>query len=106
MNKLRFLVGIAVLLLATGAAHAQYDPSTTWKVGRSCEIYKVLPGNAAADAGTMIDGIIWPDDVPRVLEAIKEQKRCMTWFKCLDDRADGKVKHCYSNDRQWREGWR
>jgi hypothetical protein len=96
---------IAALFLATGAAHADYDPNTRWTIGRGCEIYKVLSGNAPTDAGTVTDGTIWPDDVPRVLEAIKEQKRCMAWFKCLEDRADGKVKHCYSNDKRWREGW-
>jgi hypothetical protein len=37
---------------------------------------------------------------PRLL---RQMKACDAYNKCLDDRGAGKVKHCYPNDRRWRE---
>jgi hypothetical protein len=35
-------------------------------------------------------------------------KACAVYWRCLDDRDAGKVKHCYENDKRWRDfftGW-
>jgi hypothetical protein len=34
---------------------------------------------------------------------LRKVKACDAYRKCLDDRGTGKVKHCYENDRRWRE---
>jgi hypothetical protein len=34
---------------------------------------------------------------------LRKVKACDAYRKCLDDRDTGKVKHCYANDRRWRE---
>jgi len=34
---------------------------------------------------------------------LRKVKACDAYRKCLDDRDAGKVKHCYANDRRWRE---
>lgn len=39
-------------------------------------------------------------DLPRITRALKA---CDAYRKCLDDRDAGKIKHCYANDRRWRE---
>jgi hypothetical protein len=39
-------------------------------------------------------------DLPRITRALKA---CDAWHQCLADRDAGKVKHCYANDRRWRE---
>jgi hypothetical protein len=39
-------------------------------------------------------------DLPRLMPAIKA---CDAYSKCLQEREAGKVKHCYQNDRRWRE---
>jgi len=39
-------------------------------------------------------------DLSRITRALKA---CDAYRKCEDDRAAGKVKHCYENDRRWRE---
>jgi hypothetical protein len=40
------------------------------------------------------------EDLPTALRAFKA---CEAYRKCLDDRDAGKVKHCLSNDRRWRD---
>jgi len=39
------------------------------------------------------------NDAPVIMPALKA---CEAFRKCLDDREAGKVKHCYANDRRWR----
>jgi hypothetical protein len=39
-------------------------------------------------------------ELPFILRKIKA---CDVYRKCLSDREAGKVKHCYANDRRWRE---
>jgi hypothetical protein len=34
--------------------------------------------------------------------ALREFKKCDKFYKCLEDRDTGKVKHCYEKDRRWR----
>jgi hypothetical protein len=55
---------------------------------------------------TTIVRITWDElrkllkDLPGILILFKA---CDAYRKCLDDREAGKVKHCYRNDRRWRE---
>jgi hypothetical protein len=42
------------------------------------------------------------EDVPKIIKAFKEMKGHCAFLQCLNDRAAGKVKHCYANDRRWR----
>jgi hypothetical protein len=39
-------------------------------------------------------------DLPKMMPVLKA---CWAYRKCLDDREAGKVKHCYYNDRRWRD---
>jgi hypothetical protein len=39
-------------------------------------------------------------ELPSILRGVKA---CDAYQKCLDDRDAGKIKHCYANDRRWRE---
>jgi hypothetical protein len=39
-------------------------------------------------------------ELPSIL---RELKACDAYRKCLEDRDAGKVKHCYENDRRWRQ---
>jgi hypothetical protein len=45
-------------------------------------------------------------ELPSILRGVKA---CDAYRKCLDERDAGKIKHCYANDRRWREfftgGW-
>jgi hypothetical protein len=103
--KKALLSGIAALLLATGAAHADVKtdidgypkPETIWIAHiHSCSIYRaVTEGNS--DSST----IEW-NEIPEVLRALRELKQCAAFHQCISDRNAGKVKHCYANDRRWR----
>jgi hypothetical protein len=104
--KRLFLTGVAVLFLATGAAHADVKtdidgypkPVRKWIAHiHSCSIYRpATEGNIDAT-----DVIEW-DEIPEVLRALRELKQCAAFHQCISDRNAGKVKHCYENDRRWR----
>jgi hypothetical protein len=42
------------------------------------------------------------EDVFEIQKLIPDLKKCTAYYKCLNDRDAGKVKHCYANDRRWR----
>src|SRR5215472_9609436 len=42
------------------------------------------------------------DDLPKLAKMFRDMKGHCAFLKCLDDRAAGKVKHCYLNDKRWR----
>jgi hypothetical protein len=90
--KKALLTGVSALLLATGAAQAQQKEK--WETDfRRCQIEK---------HGDDYEKVITPEDVPDIMRALKELKKCATFWQCTEDRANGKVKHCYENDRRWR----
>jgi len=92
MKKL-LLTGVAVLLLATGTAHAD---SEKWEASfRQCHIRW-----ARETEGQTI--VIEAEEIPDILKAIRVIKKCKAFYQCLEDRDRGKVKHCYENDRRWR----
>jgi hypothetical protein len=42
------------------------------------------------------------EDLLELQKHIRLLKQCAAFHQCLNDRADGKVKHCYENDKRWR----
>jgi len=48
--------------------------------------------------------IIDLDDLPKLRQIFQGQqmKGHCAFLQCLNDRAAGKVKHCYENDKRWR----
>jgi hypothetical protein len=101
MNNRALITGIA-LLLATGAAHAGgYSKTDEWTLNCRMEaINKGRPDNSDWDEHTMV---ITRADLPALEKEIKKFKQCIAFWKCTEDRAAGKVKHCYDNDKRWRD---
>jgi hypothetical protein len=107
MSTRALLAGIAALLLMIGAAHAD---SEKWEASfRQCHIQKwfskeELDGATTAWARETPGGtiVIRVEEIPDLLKAIREIKKCKAFYQCLEDRDAGKVKHCYENDRRWR----
>jgi hypothetical protein len=111
IDRRTLLVSIAVLSLATGtaqqSAQAGYFGEDRWIANcRHMIIEKRRPeGDKAGDeAYDVPEGLMFikPADLPNLEREIKEFKKCMGFWKCTEDRATGKVKHCYENDRRWR----
>ena len=104
MKKL-LLTGVAVLLLATGTAHAD---SEKWEASfRQCHIRKWFSKDELANIGWARETegqtiVIEAEEIPDILKAIRVIKKCKAFYQCLEDRDRGKVKHCYENDRRWR----
>jgi len=42
------------------------------------------------------------EDVLHLQKQLPELKKCTAFWKCVNDREAGKVKHCFENDRRWR----
>jgi hypothetical protein len=114
--KRLFLPSIVVLLLATGAAHAD---NREWESSfRRCEVWKnfthkdedTRPGLALGDRDEIwldeahTDGKITlsMEDIVEFQKHLPLLKKCTAFYQCLRDREAGKVKHCYENDRRWR----
>ena len=112
MNRI-FIAGIAALFLATGAAHAQWrtDPPmrTDCRHGQLEMYFKAddAPNTEVLrdeDSVTVrIDYDAFRKIVKDLPTAVRAFEACEAYRKCLDDRDTGKVKHCYYNDRRWRE---
>ena len=68
---------------------------------RRCLIEKT--GQQTISDYPMFDYAIAPEDIPDILKGIKELKKCAAFWQCVADRDAGKVKHCYENDRRWRQ---
>ena len=117
--KLRFamktralLTGIAALFLATGAAHAEEKLDDSWwtdcRHGWITKQFKpeLMQDDPPVEITDTSVRITYDElrkllkDLPRITRALKA---CDAYRKCLDDRGTGKVKHCYANDRRWRE---
>jgi hypothetical protein len=39
----------------------------------------------------------------RLEKMLREWRKCDAYYQCLADRDAGKVKHCYANDKRWRD---
>jgi hypothetical protein len=102
------LTSVAALFLATGAAHAE-----EWEIDcRRDRIYKEFPKSDAPgiwtseseDGSTFvaIDRTELDEIAKAIAKARREFKKCDLFYKCLEDRDKGKVKHCYENDKRWR----
>ena len=83
------------------AAHPEpeYSYMDHWKTEKwDCALIWMPLPNDDANAEASID----IKDLPKIIKRFKEMKGHCAFLKCLDDRAAGKVKHCYANDRRWR----
>src|SRR5215469_16666573 len=104
MKKL-LLAGIAALLMATAAAHADNEK---WEASfRQCHISKWFSKDELAAIGWARETegqtiVIEAEEIPDILKAIMVIKKCKAFYQCLEDREKGKVKHCYENDKRWR----
>ena len=84
---------VALLLLASTAAQA-----AEWEASfRKCDIGKSF---AKADTlqppdGSQVFVTIKPEDIPQIEEGIKVLKQCRKFWKCVERRMAGQVKHCY-----------
>jgi DNA polymerase IIIc chi subunit len=111
MRKL-LLAGIAALFLATGTAHAEEKLDDSWwtdcRHGWITKEFKaeLMQDDPPVEITDTSVRITYDElrkllkDLPRITRALKA---CDAYRKCLDDRDAGKVKHCYANDRRWRE---
>ena len=81
------LTGIAALLLATGAAHAD------WRLHRTCTFFY---------SGSDESGMYSLEDALEIQKLIPDLRKCDAFWKCVEKREAGKVKHCYANDKRWR----
>lgn len=103
--KTMLVATVAVLVLAIGTAHADTEK---WEASfRQCHIRKWFSKDELAAIGWARDTegqtiVIEPEDIPDILKAISVIKKCQAFYRCLEDRERGKVKHCYDNDRRWR----
>jgi len=73
--------------------------------GHSCQVSKTAPvdGNNFASVGEKeIQFLVDLKDIRELQKFIPYLTKCEAWEKCLADRDEGKVKHCYANDRRWR----
>jgi hypothetical protein len=116
--KRLLLAGVAALFLATGAAHAQWRNDPPWRTDcrhgllemyfepRSPDDFNPpveFDKSEAGRATVIIDYEAFRKLLKDLPTAIRAFKACDAYRKCLDDRGTGKVKHCYWNDRRWRE---
>jgi hypothetical protein len=93
------LTSVAALFLATGTAlqpaqaYCEYK-GNRWEADfRKCQIEK---------CGDDQQPIIVMEDFHDIMRGFKFLKKCMAFWKCVEDREVGKVKHCYENDKRWR----
>jgi hypothetical protein len=93
-----FLLTLALGLSASAAAQA--DPHDKWYLDmRNC-IARI--SIEALEQGWGDNVGVGLKDVVVLQKMMPALKRCEAFSKCINDRFEGKVKHCYSNDRRWR----
>jgi hypothetical protein len=97
------------LILATcqmplRSASAQRAGETRWEADcRRGYIRKAFPKNyPGLEFSDAVRIDILPEEFADLEKAIREMRKCEKFYQCLADRDQGKVKHCYENDRRWR----
>jgi hypothetical protein len=109
------LTGVAALFLATGTAHAGYYGNEKWTFnGRYCLVEKLTAPGPGNESGYLEWGeknllLMSLGDVLELQKSIRALKQCEAFHQCVAER-DGyikpkgkKPKHCYTNDRRWRD---
>ena len=94
---MRTIVLIAwVIMLAMSTAHAEENPiGRTWYYHQhSCTL-----DNDALDIP--LNGLDL-NDALQIQKLIPWLKRCSAFYDCVSKREQGKVKHCYYNDKRWK----
>jgi hypothetical protein len=105
MKKL-LLAAIAALLMALQPV-ANADQEKWEGIFRQCHIRKWFSKDQLDAMGWQRDEpgqtiIIEEEEIGDLEKAIRLIKQCRAFYKCLEDRRAGKVKHCYENDKRWR----
>jgi hypothetical protein len=90
------LAGVAALSVL-GASTAHADQKWGFSL-RQCHVTKVVDPPDVSSGTVALD----LEDVLELQKFTRDLKKCEAWYKCLTDRDQGKVKHCYANDRRWR----
>jgi len=99
MKELLIALATTVALLGPAVAGG-YVKEDSWTLNCRMEaIHKGRPDNADWDENTMV---ITRADLPALEKEIKKFMQCIAFWKCTEDRTAGKVKHCYENDKRWR----
>jgi hypothetical protein len=93
MKKI-LLAGIALLALFA-SAHAD----ERWEADfHRCYIHKWFSKDELSTFGQPADGnqeiLIELKDISDIEKALRVMKRCAKWIQCLNERAEGKVRHC------------
>jgi hypothetical protein len=93
-----------VLIVATWpSAQAGSLYSDEWAANcRWMIIEKLRPTGPGEDLAPESVMFITPKDLPTLEREIKVLKQCLAFWKCVDERDAGKVKHCRENDKRWR----
>jgi hypothetical protein len=69
------------------------------------DVFETLPEAFFNDDGTITIRIPL-DDALEIQKLIPDLKAAGKFWQCVRDRDDGKVKHCYNNDKRWAKAWR
>jgi hypothetical protein len=81
---------------------------------RRCEVWKTFAENSAHPGVFGNGDEVWVDggaatitlsleDILELQKHLPQLKKCNAFWQCVNDRDAGKVKHCYENDRRWRQ---
>jgi hypothetical protein len=105
----RFLLASVAVLALAGTAHAEWETDCRhgWISKNFGEIDKDLPPVEIVTSNGDTSLRISYDELKKLVKELpailRNVKACDAWMKCLSDRDAGKVKHCYYNDRRWRD---
>jgi hypothetical protein len=92
------LFAFAIVLAAISTTQA--DPNDKWEYdGRNCHARISLD---ALDQGWGGKVAVKLADVLQLQKMIRALKKCEAFSQCVNDRFEGKVKHCYINDPRWK----
>jgi len=89
---------VVALLLALASAAAPVQAAEQWEASfRKCDIGKSFAKDdtIVSEDGSQIFVTITPADIPAIEKGLKVLKQCDKFWKCVEQREAGKVKHCY-----------
>jgi hypothetical protein len=125
MGKL-LVTSIAVLLMTTGAAHAQEpEPEEHWTLAsRFCLLEKTFFKSDKVHVSDSTDRVMIgldSEDIAEIEKGLKELRKCNAFRQCIEKRdwpmlsedmrkdisdplkpGEKRPKHCYENDPRWR----
>ena len=87
-RKILYIVAAAWVLAFLWQTYAHAE----WRLHRTCTVY-------STDENTTMLSL---EDALEIQKFIPDLRKCDAFWKCVEDREAGKVKHCYENDKRWR----